>query len=172
MALPATVQQPLNPVDALRIGLVPLFVMLCYTGEWSYWRSAVARIMPALLRTSGATALPLYADSFIFHGSAFQIVVSCTALDVFFGSIPLLWERDRSIRANAGFLARWLLTLTTLNLARLYVGFLLYGAGVPWWLGHEVLSGVFYFGVLVWIVRRRGWSVRWGGAHSQPVRSR
>jgi hypothetical protein len=97
-------------------------------------------------------------DSFAFHGTIFQVAISCTALDVFFGSMPLLWQGRRPVSGNLLFFAEYFLCLSTINLARLVLGFLLYAAGVSWLLGHEVMSGVFYFAVLVWIAGRRGWS--------------
>jgi hypothetical protein len=36
----------------------------------------------------------------------------------------------------------------------------LYGAGLPWFLAHELPSGVFYFAAFVWMARRRGWAIR------------
>jgi hypothetical protein len=38
---------------------------------------------------------------------------------------------------------------------RLTVGALLFEWGVPWWLSHEVLAGVCYFVLFLWIARRR-----------------
>jgi hypothetical protein len=59
--------------------------------------------------------------------------------------------------ANSLFLAGYFVVLSTVNLLRLEAGFLLYLRGVPWSLAHEAMSGVFYFGLLLWILRHRGW---------------
>jgi hypothetical protein len=144
--------------ELLRIGLVPLFVGLCYLSEWRAWRALVTGAVLAILHRTGAPALPLSFDTFVFHGTIFQVAISCTALDVFFGSIPLLWQERRPASRNLLFLAEYFLCLSAINLARLVLGFLLYSHGVSWLLGHEMMSGVFYFAVLVWIAGRRGWS--------------
>lgn len=142
--------------DFLCIALIPLFVLLCYQCKWDAWRSFVTRAVVALLPPSSATALPLASDTFLWEGVAYRIDVSCTALDAFFGSIPLLWERRRSLPGNFLFLAAYFLCLSGVNLARLAVGFLVHFHGVPWLLAHEVVAGIFYFGLFLWIARRRG----------------
>ena len=139
----------------LRIALVPLFVLLCHVFSWRAWRAVVTAALLALLHRAGAPAVPLAVDTFRFHGSLFQVAVSCTALDVFFGSIPLLWERRGSLVRNLRFFAVYFAGLSAINLARLALGFLLYRAGLSWFLAHELPSGLFYFAVFVWIARRR-----------------
>jgi hypothetical protein len=142
----------------VRLGLVPVFVLLCHAYSWHAWRALVATALLALLARAGAPAFPLSFDTFRFHDHLFQVAVSCTALDVFFGSIPLLWEGRCSPARNLRFLAAYFVVLSAINLARLVLGFLLYGVGASWFLAHELPSGVFYFAVFVWIARRRGWS--------------
>jgi hypothetical protein len=142
----------------VRLALVPLFVLFCHAFSWRVGRALVTTALLALLAWAGAPALPLAFDSFRFHGSTFQVAVSCTALDVFFGSIPLLWEPERPLLPHLRFFAAYFLTLSAINMMRLVVGFLLYGGGVSWFLAHELPSGLFYFAVFVWIARRRGWS--------------
>jgi hypothetical protein len=144
--------------ELLRIGLVPLFVAVCYRYEWRAWRALVSGAVIALLHAAGAPARPLSFDTFAFHGGNFQVAISCTALDVFCGSIPLLWQWQQPVSRNFRFFAAYFLGLSAINLARLVVGFLLYSQAVSWLLAHEVMSGVFYFAVFLWIARRRGWS--------------
>jgi exosortase/archaeosortase len=141
--------------DWRRLALVPLFVLFCHAFSWRAGRALVTTALLALLARAGDPALPLAFDTFRFHGSSFQIALSCTALDVFFGSIPLLGERRRPLVRSLGFFAAYLLALSAINLARLALGFLLYGAGVSWFLAHELPSGLFYFAVFVWIACRR-----------------
>ena len=95
-------------------------------------------------------------DLFAYGGVTYQIVLSCTALDAFFGAIPLLWQWRRP-RASLVSLARFLVGLSVANLARLHVGFVLHAHGVSWLLAHEVMAGLFYFAGLRWVVRHGGW---------------
>lgn len=144
-----------------RICLIPLFVALSYQLDWSLWRAAMARVLAALLQGTGAPAPFLGGDLFAYGGVTYQITVSCTALDVFFGVIPLLWQWSRP-RASVVGLARFLVGLSAANLLRLYVGFVLHGHGVSWLLAHEVMAGIFYFAGLCWVVQHRARVLRAG----------
>jgi hypothetical protein len=86
------------------------------------------------------------------------IAISCTALDAFCGSIPLLWQGRRPFSGNLLYLAAYFLCLSAVNLARLELGFVLHLQGVSWFLAHEVMSGVFYFALFLWIARQRAWT--------------
>lgn len=144
--------------DLLRICLVPLFVVGCYQFDWTSWRSLVAGSFVAVAPWLGVPAVRLTFDSFSCNGEYYQFVTACTALDAFFGSIPLLWKRDTSVCRNALFLTAYLVLLSAVNLLRLEIGFVLYHQGVAWSLAHEAMAGVFYFGLFLWIARRRNWN--------------
>lgn len=139
----------------LRFGMVLLFVVLCYAFPWRVWRASVTAILIAVLQDHANSAISLTYDTFRYHGGTFQVGLSCTALDVFFGSLPLLWRRQRSLGHNLGFFGLYFLGLSAINLVRLILGFRLYAAGVSWFVAHELMSGLFYFGIFIWIVRLR-----------------
>jgi hypothetical protein len=141
----------------LRVGLVPPLVLLCHAVEWTTWRWFLTNIFGYCLHMAGIPFLRLSLDTFACNGHLFHFAISCTILDAFFGSIPLLWEPTKNLRSNLAFLATYFVCLSVVNLARLQSGFVLYVYGVPWWLSHEVMSGVFYFGLFCWISHRRGW---------------
>jgi len=44
-----------------------------------------------------------------------------------------------------------------LNIVRLELGFIAMTRGLPWWLAHECVAGVAYFGLFLFIVRVRAW---------------
>ena len=142
---------------ALRVCLVPLFVVLCYQFEWTAWRSLTCEAFLKLASWIGIPAVRVSPWAFTSNGHAYLFVISCTALDAFFGSVPLLWRARKSVLANSLFLAGYFVVLSIVNLLRLQAGFLLYAGGIPWSLAHEGMSGVFYFGLLLWILRQRGW---------------
>ena len=97
------------------------------------------------------------ADSFYCQGHFYRFAIACTALDAFFGSIPLLWMKRRSVGRNVLFFATYGVTLAVLNVARLAAGLWIFLRGVSWEVSHEAFAGVFYFGLFLWIARRRGW---------------
>ncbi len=142
----------------LRIGLVLPFVLVCYQFDWTAWRSLACRALVEISRSLGLPVYRISPDTLLFENYTYQFVISCTALDAFFGSLPLLWHWGKSIQGNFLFLSVYFLCLSAVNLARLEVGLLLYAQGVPWWLSHEVVAGVFYFLLFLWVARQRGWT--------------
>ena len=146
--------------DLLRIALVPPCVVLCYSFEWSAWRSFVCGMFVAFSQAVGASVVQTSPTSFTYSGQAYTFVIACTALDVWFGSVPLLWEVGRGLRGNAWRLAQYSAGLFAANLVRLEIGFLLFERNVSWALAHEAMGGVFYFGCFLWIAHRRGWTQR------------
>jgi hypothetical protein len=146
--------------ELLRACLVPLFVVLCYRFDWAAWRTFTCDAFLVVAHWIGIPAARLGPVSFALDGHVYGFVIACTALDAFFGSIPLLWRSDKSILTNLLFFAACFGVLSTANLARLEAGFVLFLRGVPWSLAHEAMAGVFYFALFLWIARRRGWSIR------------
>jgi hypothetical protein len=153
--------------DLVRVVLVVLFVVLCYQFEWSAWRTFIRDVFVSLSRGLGIPLHPVSSDSFVLKAHLYRFVIACTALDVFFGSIPLLWERDKHILINIRLLTIYFLSLMMANLFRLEIGLPLFLFGVPWELSHEVMAGFFYFIVFLWIARRRGWTLL--ASRTQPA---
>ena len=145
-------------LEVLRVCLVPLFVALCYQFEWRAWRALVAGAFLTAAPWFGVPAARLGADSFICHGELYHFAIACTALDAFFGSIPLVWNWRARVAGNLAVLAAYFVCLSAINLARLELGLAIYLRGVPWSLAHEAMAGVFYFALFLWIARRRRWS--------------
>jgi hypothetical protein len=138
----------------VRAGLLVAAVIALHLLEWNglrYWTSE------AVLRLSNLLALPMYRvshDVVSLHAQLFNYTVSCTFIDVLCGVIPLTWNRGRSAVSNLLTMAGFASGLFVFNILRLTLGFLLYGHGVPWAIGHEAMSGVAYFMVWLWLMRQ------------------
>jgi hypothetical protein len=78
-------------------------------------------------------------------------------IDAFFGAIPLLWRPSASWAQNFTRLSAVLVAVFVLNIVGLEIGFFAMTRGVPWWLAHEVVAGVAYFCLYVFIMRERAW---------------
>jgi hypothetical protein len=156
LAIPGVARPPDAYAELLRVALVPVFVALAHAFPWDAWRAWVAGAIVAVLDVLGAPVARLGPVLFDFDGSLYQVVVSCTALDAFFGTIPLIWRWQRPMRSVVE-LACLLVVCSVVNLFRLVLGFVLYWGGVPWIFAHEVMAGVFYFAWFLWIARRRSW---------------
>ena len=142
----------------IRVALVLPFVLVCYLFEWSTWRAGVCGTFVGLSHMLSLPVVRASSDAFYSQGHFYRFAIACTALDAYFGSIPLLWMDRKSIRSNVVFFVKYLVALEVLNLARLAAGLWIFARGVPWAVSHEAFAGVFYFGVFLWIARRRGWT--------------
>lgn len=141
----------------LRIALVLPFVLVCYQFGWSAWRAEVCNAFVGLAHIAGMPVIQVSSDSFFCRGHIYRFAIACTALDAFFGSVPLLWMAHRSWSHNLFFFAGYFVALVGLNMVRLWAGLWIFLRGVPWWLSHEAFAGFFYFGLFLWIAHRRGW---------------
>jgi hypothetical protein len=141
-----------------RILLVAPMVLLCHMFDWSAWRAAVTGVLALTLPYLGVPALRLSSDLFACSGHFFRVEISCTIVDAFLGSIPLVWEPLVSPLRNIRFLIVYFICLSVLNLVRLESGFVLFARGIPWWLSHETMAGVFYFALFCWIAHLRRWT--------------
>ena len=142
----------------LRLALIAPFVVLCYLFEWTWLRTLTTHSFVVALDFFGVSVVRLSQDTLMHRGQLYRFVVSCTAVDAFFGSIPLLWMIEKSLLRNLLFFGVYFLCLSVVNVARIAVGFVAFDRGVSWWLSHEVVAGIFYFALFLWIARRRGWS--------------
>jgi len=156
---PSLAKRPVRS-DWLRIALVPVFVLACYQFAWLAWRSFNCTAFLAISHTLGISAWRLSTVAFASQGRGYHFDIACTAVDAFLGSVPLLWNWHKPIRANLAFFTLYFAVLNIANMARLSLGMLIFVWGVPWWLSHEAMSGVCYFLMFLWIARRRGWDRR------------
>jgi hypothetical protein len=143
-----------------RILLVPVFVAVCHLYDWS-WLRVLTTV--TLVQVSAVLRVPMLraaADVISVAGISAQFVVSCTLIDAFFGAIPLLWRTTVSWAQNLLRLSAVLGAVFVLNIVRLELGFVAMTRGVPWWLAHEVVAGVTYFCLYVFIVREHAWDLR------------
>lgn len=140
-----------------RVLLVPVFVAVCHLYDWS-WLRALTTV--TLVQISALLAVPMQrtaADVISVAGISAQFVVACTMIDAFFGAIPLLWRTTTSWSRNLLRLTAVMVAVFGLNIFRLELGFIAMTRGVPWWLAHEVVAGVTYFCLYLFIVRERAW---------------
>lgn len=136
----------------LRLLLVPLFVLLCYQFSWEFLRMGGVK---SILYTSswfGMTTATVSEHTFAWNGHAYDFYISCTMIDVFFASVPLLWKKNLPVLTNLLLLTAFFSGIYLLNIARIVAGFLLFDAGIPWFFAHKVIGGIAYFIVLIWLI--------------------
>lgn len=138
----------------MRAVLLIAVVIACHLLEWNslrFWTSEM------VLRMSNFLGVPMHRvsdDVVSCGGELFNYTVSCTFVDVCFGAVVLTWNRGRSLLGNLLMVAELASGLFVFNCIRLTIGFVLYGHGVPWLIGHEAMSGLAYFMVWLWLMRQ------------------
>jgi hypothetical protein len=138
-----------------RFALVTVAVGICYCFHWRPLRFLTSEANLRLDLLAGIPLERLSYDTVTWKGVLYRYENACTFVDVWLGSIPLLWNLRRSIAQNLAFLALVALGLFTFNVFRLSVSDVLFAAGLSWELAHNVISGVAYFLVWIWIWEHR-----------------
>ena len=141
-----------------RVLMVPVCVGVCYLYDW-HWLRVLTTV--TLVHISGMLGIPMQRIGIgviSVAGISAQFVVACTMVDAFFGAIPLLWRTRISWMQNVLRLGPVAGGVFLLNITRLELGFMAMNRGAPWWLAHEVVAGVTYFGLYLFILRQRAWN--------------
>ena len=140
--------------------LVAVLVILVHQFQWTGLRFATSEAILRMSARLGMGTARLSSDTIRVQAEFFQFVTACTFIDVFVGSIPLLWDLKQSLVRNFCRLTAAAVLLCGFNLLRLELGQILHAHHVPWTLAEDVLGGAAYF--VVWIVL---WRFRGGLAH-------
>jgi hypothetical protein len=143
-----------------RVLLVPVFVGVCYFYDWHALRALTTATLVQISAFLGVPMQRIGMDLISVAGVNAKFVVACTMIDAYFGAIPLLWRTKISWTQNLLRLGLVAGGVFVLNITRLELGFIAMTRGVPWWLAHEVVSGVTYFCLYLFIVRQKAWSSR------------
>lgn len=142
-----------------RVGLVAIFVAGAYQMSWEWLRFLTSECVLRISASLGMMTSRLSFDTILVGRQATQYVIACTFVDVFMGSIPLLWNLKNSVLRNGSLLIVTAGALFGFNVVRLELAQVLHYRGVPWIVADEVLGGVAYF--LVWLAlwRLRSWEI-------------
>jgi len=141
---------------ALRFLLVAPLVCLTHAFNWGFLREWTTTAIINGDSLIGTHLVQLSPTSFSVGDHSFKVVVSCTAIDALIGSLPLLYERRKSLMNFLGFYLVFALITQALNLSRLILGFFAFDHGVSWRLAHEIPSGIFLFIWFLWLLQYQG----------------
>jgi hypothetical protein len=139
----------------VRFALVPLAVAICYCFEWRQLRFLTSEANLRVDLLAGISLQRLSYDTLAWRGVLYRYENACTFVDVWFGCLPLLWQWGRGLIKNVLFFSGMALALFAFNVFRLSVSDVLFAVGLPWDLAHNVISGLAYFLVWVWVWRHR-----------------
>jgi hypothetical protein len=138
----------------IRFALAALAVAFSYLFRWQLLRFLTSEANLRLDLLAGIHLQRISADTVMWKGVLYRYVNACTFVDVWFGSVPLLWSLRRSLARNMLMMGGFALAMFCFNVFRLSLSDVLFAAGVPWDLAHNVISGISYFVVWVWIWNR------------------
>jgi hypothetical protein len=157
---PAAVRLPRLSTEFLcRAGLVAVFVAVTYQFKWEWLRFLTSEAMLHISASLGMAAARVSLDTITIRGHIFHFVIACTFLDVYMGSIPLLWNLEKPLLRNASWLIAVAVILFGFNVVRLEIGQVLYALGLSWTLADNVLGGFAYFAVWRFIWWQRTWEL-------------
>jgi exosortase/archaeosortase len=155
---PAAIGLPHLSAEFLcRAGLVAVFVVLTHQLRWEWLRFLTSEVILRVSASLGMTAARVSFDTIRVQGQLFHVVIACTFVDVFMGSIPLLWNLKKPLLRNASWLAAVAMIFFGFNLVRLEIALLFYFRGVPWIVADQVLGGFAYFVVWLFLWRQPTW---------------
>ena len=140
-----------------RSSLVALFVLLTYCFPWQWLRFVTSAAILRISASLGMATARVSFDTIRIQGQLFRVVIACTFVDVFMGSIPLLWDVSKSLCRNGARLLAVAVIFFAVNLVRLEIAQVLYCRGVSWTLADQVLGGFAYFAVWLFLWRQRTW---------------
>ena len=135
----------------IRFALVPVAVAICYLFSWQFLRYWTAEFNLGLDLLAGIHLQRVSFDQVLWKGVLYRYQIACTMADVWCGAIPLLWNWRRSLFRNLILLAGFAVGIFTLNVLRLSFSDVLFAAGFPWNVAHNVIGGISYFIVWVWL---------------------
>lgn len=142
-----------------RASLVALCVLLTYQFSWRWLRFVTSVAVLHISASLGMAAARVSFDTIRIQGQLFRVEIACTFVDVFMGSIPLLWDVGKSLLRNVSRLLAVAVIFFGLNIVRLEVAQVLYSRGVSWTLADGVLGGFAYFAVWIFLWRQRTWPI-------------
>lgn len=158
-SLPRFIELPFTREFLVRACLVALFVTISHQLGWQWLRFLTSEAVLRLSALLGMETARLSFDTIRVQQTQVRFDVGCTFIDVFLGSLPLLWELRRSVLRNFSRLVVVGTILFAFNVLRLEIAQVLYAHGVSWKVADGVVGGISYFLVWVAIWRLRTWHI-------------
>jgi len=141
-----------------RVCLVGVFVWVAHLFQWNWFRFVTSESVLTLSTLLGMSASRITFDTIRVHGETYQFVTACTFVDVFMGSVPLIWRIGDSILKNMARVIMAAPLLFAFNLARLEMGQVLYSTGALSYIwADDVVGGFAYFAVFYALWSQRRW---------------
>jgi exosortase/archaeosortase len=125
--------------------------------RWEWLRFLTAQAVLPLSALLGMTTARISFDTIAILGQWVQILVSCTLVEAFAGSVPLLWKLESTPLRNLIRLLPFASAIFGMNILRLECGLIASSHGVPWIFAHDIPLGFAYFMIWVYVWQARSW---------------
>ncbi len=122
-----------------RFGLVTLFAFVTHQLTWQWLRFVTSEAVLRMCSFLDIQGSRISFDVIELRGEQFQYVISCTFVDVFLASLPLLWNARKSLIHNVVWILIAGAVLFPLNTIRLEIALLLYFHGIYWTIADGLL---------------------------------
>lgn len=138
-----------------RAALVILFVAWVHQAKWQWLRFATSEVVLRMCGLLNIHGTRISFDVIEIRGQQFQYLISCTFVDVFVASVPLMWNVTLSLVRNVAWVVAVGAFLFLFNAIRLEIAVLVYLHGIPWIIADGFWGGVSYFIVwrVIWFTR-------------------
>jgi hypothetical protein len=140
-----------------RACLAFLFGATAHQFRWEGLRFFTSETILRLSALLGMTTARASFDTIEIQGQLLQFLVSCTFVELFLASLPLIWRLDRSPLINLSRMVPVACALFGFNIFRLELGQIAYSYGVLWILAHDIPLGFAYFAVWATVWQTRSW---------------
>jgi hypothetical protein len=143
----------------LRFALVAVAVGVCYLFEWRWLRVVTLQLNALLDGLAGIHLQRIGFDTVEWRGAIYKYQIACTLADVWCGAIPLVWNLRKSVLRNIVYVLGVGAAMMAFNVVRLSFSDVLFARGMSWDLAHNVVSGISYYLVWMWIWHTRTWAL-------------
>jgi hypothetical protein len=160
LATPKSVRLPrLSGEFLCRAALVAVFATMAHQFRWEWLRFLTSEAILRISSFLGMAAARESFDTIRVPGQFVQFVIACTFVDVYMGSIPLLWDLKKTLLNNVSRLIAVAIILFGSNLVRLEITQILFAHRVSWTVADGLVGGFAYFAVWLFIWRQRSWEL-------------
>ncbi len=157
--LPPSLQSLVRPASSPRLWrqllwrspLVVLSVFVCYQFSWTSLRYVTSEAALLTAKLFGLAAYRTGYNSIVVGSDHIHFTISCTFVDLYFGSLPLLWRTSFRPFEYFRLIMVFAAVLFGLNQVRIAITYLAFRCGMGWLMADILFGGLLYFAVWQWL---------------------
>ncbi len=131
----------------LTFGFCSLGILLYYRISWIPLQTLLARILVVTLKFWGHSASRID-DTIIMNNVKVHISSICTYISLILAGLPFMWRGDHVAR-NILRIILFAITVSIINITRLYFTIVMSARGLPWKYSHDYINNLTYIPIVV-----------------------